>query len=110
MPEYIDRAKLIDKILHTLLVIPSKSFLLPPEKDIVDLIEYEPAAEVREVRHAHWARLDERRGSYRFYCSACGGMAYYAHGKNSRTKGEPTCGYPLCPHCGAAMDEEGQDA
>ena len=106
MPEYIDRAKLIDKILHVLLVIPSKGFLLPPEKAIVDLIEYEPPADVREVQHARWVRLDAQRGSYRFYCSACGGMAYYAHGKNSRTKKEPFCGYPLCPHCGAAMDKE----
>ncbi len=57
-------------------------------------------------RHARWVRLDERRGSYRFYCSACGGMAYFVHGQNSRTKKEPFCGYPLCPHCGAAMDEE----
>lgn len=60
---------------------------------------------VRQVRHAHWVKRDERRGSYLFYCSACGGKAYFAHGQNSRTKKEPFCGYPLCPNCGADMRE-----
>ena len=47
--EYIERDKLIDDILHALLVVPNEDFLLPPEKDIVRTIKSEPAADVRPV-------------------------------------------------------------
>lgn len=49
MKEYIEREKLIDDILHALLVVPNEDFLLPPEKDIVRTIKSEPAADVRPV-------------------------------------------------------------
>ena len=45
MKEYIEREKLIDNILHAILVVPSEDFLLPPEKDIVRMIKSEPAAD-----------------------------------------------------------------
>lgn len=60
-----------------------------------------PSADVQPVRHGRWARLEERRGSYLFYCSECGGRAYYVHGIR---KGDPVCGYHYCPNCGAKMD------
>lgn len=69
--------------------------------DEVAAIRYVPAADVQPVRNGRWARLDKRRGSYLFYCSECGGRAYYVHGVR---KSEPVCGYRYCPNCGAKMD------
>lgn len=70
-------------------------------EEIIEAFEAIPAADVQPVRHGRWARLDKRRGSYLFYCSECGGRAYYVHGVR---KSEPVCGYRYCPNCGAKMD------
>lgn len=83
MAEYIDREAAIAKMMlaYTLL---QRDYL----KKTIDAI---PAADVAEVRRGHWWD----RGSLSCRCSRCGC-------KNDRET-------RYCPHCGAEMDEEGND-
>ncbi len=63
------------------------------------------SADVVELRHGHWIEDNKRQKSYKFICSACGGVAYspQPNTKNPHTK---ACAYKYCPHCGAIMDGE----
>lgn len=88
MKEYIEREKLIDDILHALLVVPSEDFLLPPEKDIVRMIKSEPAADVRKVVRGRWITKPYMMGNTQ-YCSRCGENYGMKHN--------------FCPNCGADM-------
>lgn len=61
---------------------------------IAQAIELLPAAEVQEVKHGRWDKLDisASSGNYTmFQCSVCAALYY-----------EPT---HYCPNCGASMDE-----
>lgn len=50
-----------------------------------------------------WRTLDANRGSMRFHCSACGGIAYWPQAHRGDDKGRRRCGYRICPWCGARM-------
>ena len=56
----------------------------------VNAIKSIPAADVVEVRHAHWTWNPHH---CKWECSACGGM-------------EGECESPICKWCGARMDTE----
>ena len=63
-------------------------------QNIVDEI---PAADVQEVKHAHWEFLYE---TGRRHCSACKTEALCDRGSYSEHLSK------CCPECGAKMDEE----
>lgn len=52
---------------------------------------------------AFWFEENRRPASYKFVCSACGGLAFYPTGKNGNSKAKKACGYKYCPNCGIAM-------
>ena len=53
-------------------------------------------------QHGTWAAENSRPKSYKYICSACGGMAY--DNPDTKSKAPKRCGLKFCPHCGAIMD------
>ena len=65
-------------------------------KDLIDLIEKIPTADVEPVRHGRWERKPDPYGFFDTIpvCSVCGCTTKYRE--------ESLC----CPNCGAKMDKE----
>lgn len=57
------------------------------------------AADVVEVVHGRWIKLDMRKGIEQFKCSICRSECYVP-----TCMGEPM--YAFCPNCGKSMDGE----
>ena len=104
MTEYIDRQQLIERIKETPTYwddgggacgVPTKypSGMYYPD-DIISCIEDTPLVDATEVKYGEWV-YDSNTGEPR--CSECGEDAL---------EGVIT---PYCPHCGAKMDEEGEN-
>lgn len=66
-----------------------------------EIIDNEPTVEAMPLKHAHWIKFGGRGSEYsdRWQCSNCERTA------RSETWSK-TCGYALCPHCGAWMSED----
>ena len=60
-------------------------------------VHYMQAADVVEVKHGEWVRLDAYKGMENFKCSVCRSECYVPTCMN-----EPM--YSYCPNCGAKMD------
>lgn len=60
-------------------------------KQVVEILENQPVANVQEIRHGEW--LEDDYGYC--HCSNC----RYEHDS-------PECITPYCPECGAIMDKE----
>lgn len=64
-----------------------------------EIIDLQPAADVVEVRHGHWEKVDDNPYEYVAACSVC----------RNEVK-QPTCMlkpiYSYCPICGARMVNE----
>ena len=68
-------------------------------KDIENMIDAQPTADVQEVKHGHWKYHIQKAPpiTYEWYeCSVCNKT------KKSGTRTLP----PYCENCGAKMDEE----
>ena len=63
----------------------------------VDAISKIPAADVVEVKHGEWIKLDMCKGMEDFKCSICQSSCYVP-----TCMGEPM--YAFCPNCGNPMD------
>lgn len=59
-------------------------------KQVVEILENQPVANVQEIRHGEWIKTKNERE-----CSLCG-YFYFANNIN----------FNFCPHCGAKMDKE----
>lgn len=65
--------------------------------DYVSVLRSIPAADVVEVRHGRWERVDYGNGLYNYHCSSC----RHIPRENIRSN--------YCPNCGADMRaEEGE--
>lgn len=64
------------------------------ERTLFDaIIDVQPAADVVEVRHGRWERVDYGNGCYNYHCSSC----RHIPRENIRSN--------YCPNCGADMRE-----
>ena len=52
---------------------------------------------------ALWGTLDVNDRSWRFYCSACGGVVYWPQAHRGKDRKVRKCGYTFCPWCQARM-------
>lgn len=54
--------------------------------------------------YGYWIHVGTPSG-YRYKCSKCGQISYYANGNSGRTEKDPDprCSYKFCPHCGRRM-------
>lgn len=63
----------------------------------VEEINKIPTADVEEVKHGEWTKIDVRKNGY--------GQIYYQHKECPVSSTELfTCPYERCPRCGAKMD------
>ena len=75
-------------------------------KDALERMDAQPTIDAVPVAHGRWATLGSKRKSWLFYCSECGGHAYWPQANNVKKAVQRKCGYEKCPHCGAKMDGE----
>lgn len=59
-----------------------------------------PTADVRENVHAHWDRVEMKKGEWWHTCSKC---------KATWGSEDVEIDFNFCPNCGAVMDERGED-
>lgn len=97
MSRYIDAERLKQILKPREWGTPDERWV--PEHEIGAMLDYFPAADVVEVRHGHWEKVDDNPYEYVAACSVC----------RNEVK-QPTCMlkpiYSYCPICGARMDEE----
>ena len=87
MSRYIDREDLLNNLKQF-----APEHLTPL---IVSLIEKQPTADVKEVKHGQWSWYTISKGYYiyiKYVCSQCHYSERYAT--------------DFCPNCGAQMDEK----
>lgn len=87
MKEYIDKTALMKKVHTGMNII-----------EVMQAIIDAPAADVVEVRHGRWERVDYGNGLYNYHCSSC----RHIPRENIRSN--------YCPNCGAKMDGGADDA
>lgn len=106
MGEYISRSEILGDVLNTQFTM--SMFLSEQECHAARMaqqilgrkIEQYPAADVVEVKHGAWVKLDMHRGMEQYKCSSCNTECYVPE-----CMGEPL--YSYCPNCGAKMDGGG---
>lgn len=64
-------------------------------KELLNMVEYLPTADVQEVRHGEWKERQTHKNEV--YCSECATIE-----KSTDTNYKS----PICPNCGAKMDKE----
>lgn len=67
---------------------------------VADYIESLPAADVAPVVHGKWVNPHWKNGNYCYDCSVCGREAMHQEYKWGDKKI-----YPICPNCGAKMED-----
>lgn len=93
MPKYIDANLLKAEFTGNFV----KAYAVPLIKSIID---QQPTADVREVKHGKWTIRYE--GTYKrakCYCSVCGKPNGIGGIINNQKK-------PYCPNCGARIEDE----
>ena len=102
MSKYID-SEAFFKVINTLpykdTSYPDASVYNGAISDVADMLTHFPAADVQEVKHGHWEKVDDNPYEYVAVCSVC----------RNEVK-QPTCMlkpiYSYCPICGARMVNE----
>ncbi len=103
--KYIDADKLSKLISETRLNLPhdNKNFFT---RDCMllnfqQIIDFEPAADVEEVKHGKWENMTDVDSAYlnTYSCSACGTTFWIDEIPEDAN-------YNHCPNCGAKMDKE----
>lgn len=84
MKEYIERDAAKKEFLHAPMTEDEKIL-------VIRRIYAIPAADVVEVRHGRWERVDYGNGFYNYHCSSC----RHIPRENIRSN--------YCPNCGADM-------
>lgn len=59
-----------------------------------------PAADVQEIKHGKWIKMDIIPDDVDYYCSKCRNFIDIATGRETPIDR----GFFYCPHCGAKMD------
>ena len=59
---------------------------------------------------AKWMSLDSSDRSWRFYCSACGGVVYWPQATRGMNRKKRRCVYPSCPYCLERMETGAETA
>lgn len=67
-------------------------------KELLNMVEYLPTADVQEVRHGKWIYVNEDLDWADCKCSECGYTDLFENCTESF--------YNFCPECGAKMDKE----
>lgn len=101
MSDYIDREELIKHIkdLPTWWADGSALCAYYLTKAITS-IEEAPAADVQEIKHGKWIKMDIIPDDVDYYCSKCRNFIDIATGRETPIDR----GFFYCPHCGAKMD------
>lgn len=63
-------------------------------------IKSAPAADVQEIKHGEWIKMDIISDDVDYYCSECRNFIDIATGRETPIDR----GFFYCPHCGAKMD------
>lgn len=96
MDDYINRQEAIKNVKEYVTEMECDiyygSHLGVPEDDIEDALNEVPAADVQEIKHGYWTRIDYMPIGHDYQCSIC-------NNKNDRNSN-------FCPDCGAKMDKE----
>ena len=70
-------------------------------KEVFDtIVDLQPTADVRENVHAHWDKVEMKRGEWWHTCSKC---------KATWSSEDGELDFNFCPNCGAVMDERGEE-
>lgn len=98
MRRYIDAELLREQIELNLDIDWSET----PEtqKALLEVIDYQPIADVVPVIHAHWKEFEDYSGTVYPECSRCGLVWWLEEGTAEDNE------MYYCPKCGAKMDEE----
>lgn len=97
----VDAAKLYLRRWITECLIDGDNESADRLRECIDILDSLPAADVELVRYGKWIRPHWKNSNYCCDCSECGREAMhrdYQWDKNGI--------YPICPNCGAKMDEE----
>lgn len=102
MSDYIDREELIKHIkdLPTWWADGSALCAYYLTKAITS-IEEAPAADVQEIKHGEWIKMDIISDDVDYYCSECRNFIDIAAGRETPIDR----GFFYCPHCGAKMEK-----
>lgn len=94
--EYIERKALMHDIMRTVIVSEKKKGYTNPELEgiskVIDRIKAQPTADVQEVRHGKWRKVQNYA-----LCTCC---------KHEVNWGNDDYLSPYCPNCGTKMDKE----
>lgn len=101
MSDYIDRDELIKHIkdLPTWWGDDSVGCAFYLTRAITS-IENAPAADVQEIKHGEWIKMDIIPDNVDYYCSKCRNFIDIATGRETPIDR----GFFYCSHCGAKMD------
>lgn len=101
MSDYIDRDELIKHIkdLPTWWGDDSVGCAFYLTRAITS-IENAPVADVQEIKHGKWIKMDIIPDDVDYYCSKCRNFIDIATGRETPIDR----GFFYCPHCGAKMD------
>lgn len=111
MSEYISREAVMDAFAQRVKQSNNSDFAPPPTwNNAVEIVEQFPAADVVEVRHAHWDDVEvieceaAKLMVASMRCSACNRYHNEVYHYGNPTEMAHYCGF-----CGAKMDEEGEE-
>ena len=111
MAEYIEREATIDEIEGTTWYHIScqknlvegaacEADALYKATDIYNVIKSVPTADVQEIKHGEWIKMDIIPDDVDYYCSECRNFIDIATGRETPIDRE----FFYCPYCGAKMD------
>lgn len=105
MAEYIDRTGLLhlcdDMITKKWITQDPPASWAEAYEEFKGDIENVPIADVQEVKHGRWEKVDDFDGEYHWKCTSCDIEWWFECGGLSEN------GSHYCPTCGAKMNAEG---
>ena len=96
MSRYIDT----DKVREMAIIHEDFKQSIADLTSLREVLDDTPTADVAEVIHGEWIRVDGDVGYSVYQCSKCGGKVVLDDEGGV---------YDYCPHCGAIMDGERKD-